>query len=236
MNTSRRAFLWKALGISSLAPALGQCTYDHLPPLLELLSPNGGELFSPFAGMMIRWNAIDTGNLLIEFSSNGGALWTKIAENVPAESGNFEWTLPRRNSNQCLIRISDESNPELKDESDTFFSVFETYVIKFSEHPELQQTNGFKILTESPFGGLAILRLNEDSFKVFSLSCTHLGCTVEWMENNKIFSCPCHGSSFSKEGCLLGGPAQQALWVYEYKLDAAINELTIYNRLKVDAC
>ncbi|MDF1499674.1 MAG: Rieske 2Fe-2S domain-containing protein [Anaerolineales bacterium] len=41
--------------------------------------------------------------------------------------------------------------------------------------------------------------------------CTHLGCAVPWDESEKIFHCPCHGSTFNEVGEVLGGPAPRPL-------------------------
>ncbi len=43
----------------------------------------------------------------------------------------------------------------------------------------------------------------------YSLTCTHLGCTVE--EDNGAFTCPCHGSRYEKDGMVMKGPAQMSL-------------------------
>ena len=41
--------------------------------------------------------------------------------------------------------------------------------------------------------------------------CPHLGCAVPWDENEGIFHCPCHGSTFNQVGEVLGGPAPRAM-------------------------
>ncbi len=41
---------------------------------------------------------------------------------------------------------------------------------------------------------------------VLSAVCTHLGCTVPWVEKEKRFICPCHLGNFAADGTLLGGP------------------------------
>ncbi|MBM3144823.1 MAG: Rieske 2Fe-2S domain-containing protein [Chloroflexi bacterium] len=41
--------------------------------------------------------------------------------------------------------------------------------------------------------------------------CPHLGCAVPWNEQEGIFHCPCHGSTFDRVGELLGGPAPRAM-------------------------
>jgi cytochrome b6-f complex iron-sulfur subunit len=46
-------------------------------------------------------------------------------------------------------------------------------------------------------------------YSALSLTCTHLGCTVE--EDGDGFLCPCHGSRYNKDGMVLQGPAKQPL-------------------------
>lgn len=55
----------------------------------------------------------------------------------------------------------------------------------------------------------ALLIRDKDGFRAMSLSCTHLGCTVEQTENG--FVCPCHGSRYDQNGNVLQGPAKKPL-------------------------
>ncbi|OGO39746.1 MAG: hypothetical protein A2147_06245 [Chloroflexi bacterium RBG_16_57_8] len=50
---------------------------------------------------------------------------------------------------------------------------------------------------------------DEKGFYSLTAVCTHLGCIVSQSENG--FTCPCHGSEFSKDGAVKGGPAPRAL-------------------------
>jgi Rieske Fe-S protein len=45
-----------------------------------------------------------------------------------------------------------------------------------------------------------------------NLVCTHLGCTVNVTPKELI--CPCHGSSFDRQGKVLKGPAVRPLLRY----------------------
>lgn len=45
----------------------------------------------------------------------------------------------------------------------------------------------------------------------FSSRCTHLGCAYHWDPGEDVFVCPCHGSTFSKTGQVLSGPAPRPL-------------------------
>jgi menaquinol-cytochrome c reductase iron-sulfur subunit len=46
---------------------------------------------------------------------------------------------------------------------------------------------------------------------VFSPICPHAGCYYNWDPSSHQFQCPCHGSVFSIDGKVLGGPAPRPL-------------------------
>lgn len=234
MPVSRREFITIILGPIVIMPTLSQCTSEGLPPVLEILTPNGGEYFAAQSFQVIRWKTIKVGLLQIEFSNDGGQNWTTIVENVTSETTFFEWQVPNIKSEQCLIRITDETEPALQDRSDAFFSIRESYAIQLSQHLELQQQNGFKIFDMGAFANFAIVVTGVNEFKVLSLTCTHAGCTVAWQETR--FECPCHGSAFDKHGCVMAGPALESLWTYEYEFDPVKGVLTVFNRLKMQVC
>ncbi|HEX9051991.1 MAG TPA: ubiquinol-cytochrome c reductase iron-sulfur subunit [Anaeromyxobacter sp.] len=41
--------------------------------------------------------------------------------------------------------------------------------------------------------------------------CTHLGCTPRWLELERKFKCPCHGSVYTSDGVNVEGPAPAPL-------------------------
>ena len=55
----------------------------------------------------------------------------------------------------------------------------------------------------------ALLIHAESGFTALSLTCTHLGCTLEPNDNG--FACPCHNSAFDAEGNVTHGPAVKPL-------------------------
>jgi len=52
--------------------------------------------------------------------------------------------------------------------------------------------------------------------ELYALStvCTHLGCTPNWLEGERKFKCPCHGSGFYADGINFEGPAPRPLERY----------------------
>ena len=52
---------------------------------------------------------------------------------------------------------------------------------------------------------------NEDGVLALYWKCVHLGCTVPWIEGEKAFHCPCHGSIYDYNGVRVAGPAPRPL-------------------------
>jgi cytochrome b6-f complex iron-sulfur subunit len=60
-----------------------------------------------------------------------------------------------------------------------------------------------------------------------SARCAHLGCTVNWFADQRIFKCPCHGSEYHSNGTNFAGPAPRPL-------DRFRIELSVDGQLVVD--
>jgi len=65
--------------------------------------------------------------------------------------------------------------------------------------------------------GVWIVR-NSEGFYALSTTCTHLGCTPNWLAADEKFKCPCHGSGFVKTGINIEGPAPRPLERYKIAL------------------
>jgi menaquinol-cytochrome c reductase iron-sulfur subunit len=50
-----------------------------------------------------------------------------------------------------------------------------------------------------------------EEFVVLSTICTHLGCGVTWMPDDKKFYCPCHDGEFHPDGSVKAGPPRKPL-------------------------
>jgi cytochrome b6-f complex iron-sulfur subunit len=50
-----------------------------------------------------------------------------------------------------------------------------------------------------------------DILYALDATCTHLGCTPNWLEREHKFKCPCHGSGFYISGVNFEGPAPRPL-------------------------
>jgi menaquinol-cytochrome c reductase iron-sulfur subunit len=52
---------------------------------------------------------------------------------------------------------------------------------------------------------------NGKEFFALSNVCTHLGCSVSWVEEEDVFVCPCHNAVFTKKGEIVSGPPPRPL-------------------------
>jgi cytochrome b6-f complex iron-sulfur subunit len=59
---------------------------------------------------------------------------------------------------------------------------------------------------------------NPQNLIAVSPKCTHQGCDVKWMANEKKYDCPCHDAEYSADGKVLKGPATKALPSYQAKI------------------
>lgn len=68
-------------------------------------------------------------------------------------------------------------------------------------------------------GRFYLTRLDDGGFLALSRKCTHLGCTVPWVEGEKRFVCPCHASVFDITGQVVNAPAPRALDLYTLAIE-----------------
>lgn len=68
-------------------------------------------------------------------------------------------------------------------------------------------------------GRFYLVRLADGGFLAVSRRCTHLGCTVPWMEEENRFVCPCHASAFDIRGDVIFAPAPRPLDLYPVSIE-----------------
>lgn len=63
-----------------------------------------------------------------------------------------------------------------------------------------------------PVGAVWLVRRSESEVEAYSAVCPHLGCLLGFDPSKKLFTCPCHESSFALgNGALLAGPAPRGM-------------------------
>ena len=71
-------------------------------------------------------------------------------------------------------------------------------------------------------GKFYLARLDDGGFLALHRKCTHLGCTVPWIEDEQRFACPCHASAFDVRGDVLSLPAPRALDLFAVRIENGI--------------
>jgi menaquinol-cytochrome c reductase iron-sulfur subunit len=72
---------------------------------------------------------------------------------------------------------------------------------------------------EQAIGAVFVMRKSETEVVAFNASCPHLGCAVEFREEQHLFYCPCHDSSFSQNGEVVGkSPSRRGLDTLEVEI------------------
>jgi len=74
-------------------------------------------------------------------------------------------------------------------------------------------------VTAFPQGRFYLARLENGGFLALSRECTHLGCTVPWVEEENRFVCPCHASVFDIRGVVISPPAPRPLDIYPVTIE-----------------
>ena len=95
--------------------------------------------------------------------------------------------------------------------------------LALADYPELSRADGaIKILPSGQEDPIYVLASGSE-FVAVSPICTHRGCTVDVQGARLV--CPCHGSTYSREGAVLKGPAQRSLT--RFPVERAADVLTI---------
>jgi Rieske Fe-S protein len=80
--------------------------------------------------------------------------------------------------------------------------------------------------SEFTFHPQLIIHNGQDEVKVFSSTCSHLGCVIQRAEEGKLV-CPCHGSIFNVDGLPEKGPAVKPLKQLSFMLDQEGKQITV---------
>jgi len=126
---------------------------------LNLISPNNFETVTADSIFNIEWISDNIQNLKLELTTDNGLSWTSIISSVSASSGSYFWIVPRSLSDQCKIRISDTSNPEVYRESTESFAIIAPPI-------RIIEPNGFEDWSANSLKTISWDLCNADSIKL----------------------------------------------------------------------
>jgi len=92
---------------------------------VTLTSPNGSEVIIGGATHPIEWQT--TGpvtRVLVEFSTDNGGTWSEVYPPNTGNTGSYNWLVPKINSEQCLVRVTNADNLAIYDTSNDVFFIY----------------------------------------------------------------------------------------------------------------
>lgn len=92
---------------------------------VQVLSPNGGEVFTAGTVQNIRWSSTNINTVDVAYAADGTNFVT-IASALTASVGSLKWPVPASATQTARIRVSDatdSTDPDHSDVSDGFFGV-----------------------------------------------------------------------------------------------------------------
>ena len=110
------------------------------------------------------------------------ALWAWFFVScLPLLYGIFQYVLPPKVRERLLEEIRVGSLTDVPTNS--------ARIVKFNKRPAV------------------LIHTEQGQYKAFSAVCTHLGCTVQYGQDDQRLHCNCHGSVFDLNGKNVAGPA-----------------------------
>ncbi len=97
-------------------------------PFVEVLVPNGGEVWYWDEVRAIQWLSMDNVGIdsaNIHLSLDGGATFPVFVAHIAGNDSSFDWTIPETTSYECLIRVTsyDVAGNSVYDVSDSLFII-----------------------------------------------------------------------------------------------------------------
>jgi Rieske Fe-S protein len=100
--------------------------------------------------------------------------------------------------------------------------------LPLASYPALRDPGGSVVIEVSGLDERVLLfRRASGDLAAVSLTCTHLGCDVEYREDADKIACPCHGSQYDPWGRNLKGPAKEPLSSYPVRAEGGDVVITV---------
>jgi hypothetical protein len=114
-----------ALSVNDSSDAVFSIAPAPPPPVLRMLSPNGGEQWRIGEVVTIRWDSSNvTGAVNIELSRDGGRSFIPLVTGA-ANDGEESWLVNGAATSSAVLRISSANALSVNDSSDAMFSITE---------------------------------------------------------------------------------------------------------------
>jgi hypothetical protein len=116
---------------------------------ITITQPNGGEILYACQQYNVQWTQTGSPSNYwnIDYSLDGGTIWTSVASNFLSTNGSFLWTVPNLQSNTVLMRVFDAQNASTVDQSNANFTINIPLLLTSPNGGEVWQGNTVKNIT-----------------------------------------------------------------------------------------
>jgi len=90
---------------------------------LEIITPNGNELYSNIEIIDISWESTNVPSYDIYISYDNGIEWDTIVEGLDSTNKSYSYSISDTGSYYCMVKITDSENPNVFDTSDSTFVI-----------------------------------------------------------------------------------------------------------------
>jgi hypothetical protein len=120
---------------------------------IEILKPNGGEIYIVDDSLELSWKAVGINSFNIYMSYNGGINYSEIIHNYYSEEFRFKFK-PQQYSDKCIVKIEDAGDNNIFDISNAYFSIgveffpldnIRSWTYRYSEHLTIAMRSVFHI-------------------------------------------------------------------------------------------
>lgn len=110
---------------------------------------------------------------------------------------------PSRFNRSCFSQLCHEAGKSIKGLSASYLAVPDKTISDVKKGTaEIVNYKGKKV---------GVYKNTEGKCYIVPVKCSHLGCQLQWNDDEKTWDCPCHGSRFDYKGKLIDGPAQKGI-------------------------
>ncbi len=137
VKASQNNYSWTipyAINSSNVRILVNDCKFTNVndttdkftiyPPLLKVVTPNGGEYIQGGKNYQISWQSSpDVKNVRIQYRVSPSSSWISVVQSYPADSLKMNWNVPQITTDSAQIKITDVLQPFITDSSDNIFKV-----------------------------------------------------------------------------------------------------------------
>lgn len=93
--------------------------------------------------------------------------------------------------------------------------------------------DAWTVTRDVAIGSVWLSRTSEGEIRCFTSVCPHLGCAVDFDEDEDLYRCPCHRSAFALDGARISGPSKRGLDPLQVSVEHGRIEV-VYQRFRPD--